>query len=502
MNQLDPQIRPAMSGLTLAMIVLWAAALPAAEAELPLVEDGRPRSATLDATQEELVRFRVEVPKDAVLMTIQVLDSPLILDILATKGGPIESSKDAEHASSPDVLDPSLRISRQSLPPLVEGVWEVAVGYLGSSAVVHKRPARQIPFRIQVAFVRAKLEGTLEAGKRASGRIRADQGSCCSFAIDVPAGAEVLRLDLDQVTSDLDLLARRGKPILANDEADDTALSPLGRESLVIDRNSPVPLAAGRWYVSVVHPLDFGVVDFSLFASFHRQPPEPLLAIPAMAQSAVPRKRAIQATVDVATEVDGASGTLVSPTGLVLTNYHVVAEVAESPGAEKDPVIIGVTLDPHDAPRELFRGRVVLGDKRLDLALVQITCGLYHQPLPAGYRFPCLPLGESAGMEIGELVSVLGYPSIGGTTGRVSVTLTRGVISGFEKLPIGTLIKTDAGISPGSSGGAALDSHWRLIGVPTFENISPEVVGRMSYIHPVEILPAAWRQRIEAAQGR
>ena len=59
------------------------------------------------------------------------------------------------------------------------------------------------------------------------------------------------------------------------------------------------------------------------------------------------------------------------------------------------------------------------------------------------------------------------------------------------------LMKTDAGISPGSSGGAALDGRWRLIGVPTFESVSPEEVSRMSYIHPITLLPEAWRKMIE-----
>ena len=73
-------------------------------------------------------------------------------------------------------------------------------------------------------------------------------------------------------------------------------------------------------------------------------------------------------------------------------------------------------------------------------------------------------------------------------------------MSGFEKSEIGVLMKTDAGISPGSSGGAALDSQWRLIGVPTFENVSPEEVSHMSYIHPITLLPEAWRKMIEQRQ--
>ena len=83
-----------------------------------------------------------------------------------------------------------------------------------------------------------------------------------------------------------------------------------------------------------------------------------------------------------------------SADGLILTNYHLVEEVVDNP-EEKDAVVIGVTLDPRQPARELFRGNVLAYDKKIDLALVQIACGLYHQPLPEGYRFPSDPAGRS-----------------------------------------------------------------------------------------------------------
>ena len=222
-----------------------------------------------------------------------------------------------------------------------------------------------------------------------------------------------------------------------------------------------------------------------------------LLELPSLVPAADARKRAIQATVDVATEDGGGgSGTMLVADGLILTNYHVLEEVIDN-SQEKDAVVIGVTLDPHQSARELFRGNVLAYDKKLDLALVQVACGLYHQPLPAGYRFPTITLGNADVLEVGDTVSTIGFPEIANTNGRASVTLTQGVLSGFEKTEIGVLMKSDAGISPGSSGGAALDSQWRLIGVPTFENVSPEEVSRMAYIHPITLLPEAWRKMIK-----
>jgi len=477
----------------LVIVLACSAAVPAGEPpEPPLLRPDVPARGVLNVENKAIAQFRVEVPEDAVLMTISVSQSPLPLDILARMSEPMASVQEAEHQVIADLVDPCLQVSRQSLPALEEGTWYVGVAYLEPApAVVHKRPVQEVPFSIKVSFVHAKTDATLEPGRKTEARLSADAGSMCSFAIDVPADARALRIDLDETSGALDILARHGAPLVSNADADATAMSPLGRESLVIDRSSPRPLAPGRWYVNVVHPADVGTVEFAIYASFTPDPPAELLAIPAIPCPTDPRKRAIQATVDVSTETGGASGTLLTRNGLILTNYHVVAEVAEG-AHEKDPVVVAVTMDPEDPPRELFRGRVLVFDKRLDLALVQITGGLYRQPLPADYRFPTIPVADSAALQIGDPVCVVGFPSIGGTTGRVSVTLTRGVLSGFEKKPIGTLLKTDAAISPGNSGGAALDSQWRLIGVPTFENIDPQAVSRMSYIYPVSMIPAAW----------
>lgn len=463
--------------------------------EPPLLQEDIPISAVLNLADEEIVSFRVEVPKEAILMGIRISRCPAPIDILVKKGEPIQSLEDADYHFMADVLDNTLRISRQSAPPLEEGTYYVAVAHLGTHPiVVHKRLVQELPFTITLSLIRGKPATPLIPGQKCTGQIRAEEGSLQTFLVDVPADAPVLRIDLDEVSGDLDLWARYGQPAYRRNEAANTAISPMGRETLFITPNSPEPLRAGRWYIQVVHAFDEGVVDFAIYASLKPDPPQVVLNIPELAIPEDGLKRGIVSTVEVATEYGAASGTLISPSGLVLTNYHVVAEVAENPleSLEQDPVVIAVTVDPALPPKELFRGRVVRFDIERDLALVQITCGLYHQPLPAGYRFPTITLGTPSQMEMGEEVRIVGFPAVGGSGGRVSLTLTQGILSGFEKSAIGILLKTDALIAPGSSGGAALDRHGRLIGVPTSENVVPEVVSRMSYIHPITMVPEEW----------
>ncbi len=133
----------------------------------PLLKENVATQGVLDLGGQEMVSFRVEVPKDAVLLTVKVTQSPLPLDVLARLGEPLASADDAEHRSSPDILDNSLRISRQSHPALETGTYFLSVDYLGAlPAVVHKRPVKKIPFTIKATVVHAKIDGVLEAGKK------------------------------------------------------------------------------------------------------------------------------------------------------------------------------------------------------------------------------------------------------------------------------------------------------------------------------------------------
>ena len=474
-------------------VLISAGATHAKQASVLLKEDV-PTAAVLDLEADPpMAAFYVQVPKDAVLMTVKISRTPVLLDILARKKQPMETANDAEYRSNVDT-PARLLISRQSSPALEDGTYHVAATFLGAGRpVIHRRPVKKVPFTVTVSFVRSKVDGVLTIGKKLTGQTRAEEGSMRTFVVNVPEGAKCLRIDLDEVSGMLDIWAKRGRPVVRSEDADETVISALGRKTMLLEGQSLKP---GRWYVQIVRPADIGTVDFALYASLSAEPPPVLLALPSIVAAADARKRAIQATVDVVTENGGGSGTMLVADGLILTNYHLVEEVVNNSG-EKDAVVIGLTLDPRQPARELFRGNVLAYDKKIDLALVQIACGLYRQSLPAGYRFPAITLGDPDALEVGDRVTTIGFPEIANINGGASVTLTQGVLSGFEKSEIGVLMKTDAGISPGSSGGAALDSQWRLIGVPTFESVSPEEVSHMSYIHPIALLPEAWRKMIK-----
>ena len=128
--------------------------------------------------------------------------------------------------------------------------------------------------------------------------------------------------------------------------------------------------------------------------------------------------------------------------GLVLTNYHVVA----------DAYRIDVLVDDS----RTFRGRVVGYDENRDLAVVEICCG----------DFRSLTFSDVSEVSPGSDVVAMGYAL--GLTG--SATVTRGIVSAVRYHPTmkAWVFQTDASINPGNSGGPLLLSNGQVIGITTF----------------------------------
>jgi S1-C subfamily serine protease len=143
------------------------------------------------------------------------------------------------------------------------------------------------------------------------------------------------------------------------------------------------------------------------------------------------------------------SGFLISSSGYVLTNYHLIA------GAE---AIGGITVRfVEGAARPAV---VVSQDENDDLALLKVDMqGLSPTVRP-------LELGDSSSVRVGDPTLAIGNPY------GLDRTLTSGIVSGLEReirapdgFKIDNVIQTDAPINPGNSGGPLLDGYGRVIGI-------------------------------------
>jgi serine protease Do len=136
------------------------------------------------------------------------------------------------------------------------------------------------------------------------------------------------------------------------------------------------------------------------------------------------------------------SGVIVSSSGLVLTNNHVVERAIE----------VRVSLPD----RREFKAKVMGNDKKTDLALLKIE----------GQDLPFVQFGDSSKVRIGETVLAIGNPL------GVGQTVSKGIISAKGRANIGIVdyedfLQTDAAINPGNSGGALVNLSGELVGVPT-----------------------------------
>jgi S1-C subfamily serine protease len=147
------------------------------------------------------------------------------------------------------------------------------------------------------------------------------------------------------------------------------------------------------------------------------------------------------------------SGSIVGDGSLILTNKHVAGD------GECD-LTIWLTDSISSTPTEYFAGEILVSDEEMDLAIIQLldSDGL---PAVAQGRQPLEFADETP--DLGEKLTLLGYPGIGGST----ITLTSGDFSGVDNSDSTEFFKTTANMNPGVSGGAALNADQKMVGVPT-----------------------------------
>lgn len=154
------------------------------------------------------------------------------------------------------------------------------------------------------------------------------------------------------------------------------------------------------------------------------------------------------------------SGTIITESGFILTNGHVVDDRFD----EYDHLGVAITESEDSAPELGYVAEIRSVDYAIDLAVIEITETVDGDAVEE--EFPFVQVGDSDDVHLGDDIQVLGYPGIGGDT----ITFTRGSVSGFtSERSVGdrAWIKTDATISGGNSGGLAVNDDGHLIGVPT-----------------------------------
>lgn len=155
------------------------------------------------------------------------------------------------------------------------------------------------------------------------------------------------------------------------------------------------------------------------------------------------------------------SGVIISDSGHILTNYHVV-EGAES---------ITVTLPDGREEKVVW----IMGDAVTDIAVIKIDARTENAAV----------IGGSASLVAGQQVMVVGNPlgDLGGSVsgGIISAVDRHVTIEGKEM----NLIQLDAAVNPGNSGGGLFDMRGALVGIVNAKSVAEDVEG-IGFAIPVD----------------
>ena len=154
------------------------------------------------------------------------------------------------------------------------------------------------------------------------------------------------------------------------------------------------------------------------------------------------------------------SAVIVRSDGVVVTNNHVITNTKTN--RSYDEIFLSLSGDSETASSlTRYRLRPLLINKEYDLALLRVDLDAAGNPIPKSLTFPSIEMGDSRKIRLLEDLFIIGFPEKGGST----ITVNRGVVEGKDILA--NWIKTDARVIHGNSGGAAVNSEGRLIGIPT-----------------------------------
>ena len=180
------------------------------------------------------------------------------------------------------------------------------------------------------------------------------------------------------------------------------------------------------------------------------------------------------------------SGVLLDDSGLVITNWHVIAPVLLG---ERRGRSYGVLVKLRDGRER--KARVLSSTPTRDLALLQLQ-------LEGDERVQPIEIGRSSDLMIGETVIAIGNPQghantvtsgVLSATGRsIQVRAPDGVVRSYEDL-----LQTDAAINQGNSGGALLDITGRLVGINNAMSAGAENIG---FAIPMDVVRQEFQQQL------
>ncbi len=153
---------------------------------------------------------------------------------------------------------------------------------------------------------------------------------------------------------------------------------------------------------------------------------------------------------DTSISLGEGSGVIVDPSGLIITNCHVIAPEGR--------LVDGVEILLSDGRSVSSPVTVVGFNQEVDVAVLKIDAD----------NLTPIEWGDSDALEVGDPVLALGNPY------GLAKTVTAGIVSAKERFIVNEqgvvtqeFLQTDAAVNPGNSGGALVNDRGQLVGINT-----------------------------------
>jgi S1-C subfamily serine protease len=186
------------------------------------------------------------------------------------------------------------------------------------------------------------------------------------------------------------------------------------------------------------------------------------------------------------------SGFVVDRTGLILTNAHVITNVAEDPETVEGATRVYVEFKD----RERVPAEIVGWDLFADTGVLRVD--------PAAHPLRPVPLGSSAGVRVGQPVAAIGSPF--GKQSSLSVgvvsAIGRTIDSIATRFAISDAIQIDAPINRGNSGGPLFDARGRAIGINTQIQSTSGTAEGVGFAVPIDRALRSLRQLVATGKAR
>lgn len=144
------------------------------------------------------------------------------------------------------------------------------------------------------------------------------------------------------------------------------------------------------------------------------------------------------------------SGFFIDETGYFLTNNHVIT------GIDTISLVVKPSNRTTITDKDFYKARLVSCHPSEDIALLKAELDFQSQPLR---------IGSVKNIAQGSTVFAVGNPGLGNIA--LERTVTKGIISGIQKIDGHIYIQTDAPINPGNSGGPLINTKGEVIGICT-----------------------------------